>query len=125
MDKTFTVEFGPRKITFYPLSLKSIRDLEGDLLKLSDGRSSALGGTESLTAAIKVLTASARRGDQSITAEDVEQVIDLGNITDVMGALLGNSGFQRSTGPTSPRTGGESTLESSQAQAGDGQTSTS
>lgn len=128
MDKTFTVKFGSRSVTFYPLNLKAIRELEGELQKFAGlGRSTALAGTESLDAAIKVLTASAKRGDPSITADDVEQVIDLGNITQVMDALLGNSGFKStdaSAGPTSPRTGGGSMPASSPEPVGDGLTST-
>lgn len=128
MDKSFTVKFGSRQVTFYPLNLKAIRELEGELQKLPGlGRASALAGDEALAAAIKVLTASARRGDPSITAADVEEVIDLGNITQVMDALLGNSGFTRGEeagGPTSPRTGGESTPASSQGPDGAGLTST-
>lgn len=129
MDNSFTIEFGSRRVTFYPLNLKAIRELEPELRKLAGvGRSAALAGGESLATAIKVLTASAQRGNAAITSQDVEEVIDLGNISEVMEALMGNSGLRRADGasndPTSPRTGGESTQASSPAPAGDGQTST-
>lgn len=128
---TKEIEFGPRKIVFYPLNLKALRELAPEIEYMTSLTGVDAMKPEAMDRLEKVFLLSAKRGDTSITVEDIREVIDTENMLETVFAIMGQSGFQRATpggpslAPTSPRIGGDSTRSLPGTPAGPSAPSTS
>ena len=108
-----TVKFLSRTVTFYPLTIGQIQSL-GEELKALLGVANGADAFEGdrFAKLVRIYTASAKRGDPTITEEIVNEIVDMGNIQHVNAAVLGQSGLLAdgdeadSTRPTNPPTGG-------------------
>lgn len=102
-------DFGDRKVTFYPLTLRQIQNLEGEIANMQ-----AMTGKidpKQLGAILKVITASAQRGDPSMTEDVLADLIDTSNVQEVTQSVFAVSGFKESKPGEAnpPSTGGSST----------------
>lgn len=89
-------DFGGGQVhTIPPLSLAALRRLQGSLSKLSD-----VGALEpeAIDTVIKATHAALRRNYPAITEEDVAELIDLGNMHDVIACVLDVAGIKRKAG---------------------------
>jgi hypothetical protein len=114
MAKGVEVKFLSRTITFYPLTLRQIQELSEEMKVLRDIDVNDAFSAERFGTLVKIFTASAQRGDKSLTESDISDLVDMGNVAEVTAAVLGQSGFRNisaedAAAPMSPRTGGEST----------------
>jgi hypothetical protein len=125
-DEEYIIEFGGFKITFYPLSMKNIRSHPEEmaaLMKTGDNPFSP----ERFTKLLTLFTASAQQGNPNVTLEQIEQVVNIKNMTKVTRAVLGQDWRKDITvklnsdgstaiaeevaaRPTEPQTGGASTV---------------
>ncbi|HET8552701.1 MAG TPA: hypothetical protein VFM97_09540 [Gammaproteobacteria bacterium] len=129
-----TIELGGEERIIPPLNLKALRTLKPEIDRLSTGNIAANGlGDEDIDAIVKIVHAAIARNYPDITAEQVEDWIDLGNSAEVIGAVMTQSGLTRQQGPAGERpgnppsrsTGTNSIGSSSVRPAGAGNTSTS
>jgi hypothetical protein len=99
-------------VKFYPLSFDQIEALGDDLLVFRDIDARNLFGSESGNKLLNVFLKSATRySDQACTMQQLKRIVDLENLKDITGAVLGQGGFKQITleeasAPTSPRIGG-------------------
>jgi len=82
---------GGRDFTVPPLSLKSVRKLAPKLRAITS--MGDIPTDEEMDTVVEVVHSAIVRNYQEITAEEVEGFLDLGNLKDVLLAVLGVSGF--------------------------------
>ena len=115
MAKGYTVEFLGRSIVFFPLTIGQIQEL-GEELKAMIGVSKGADpfDPKHFEKLITVYLASARRGNASITREEIKGIVDLANMRSVNSAVMGASGLEEvsseggatQANPTKTLTGG-------------------
>lgn len=118
-DLSFVVKFGAKTITFYPLNVKHIRNHPDEVAALMTRGEGGPFAPERFTKLLKLYTLSAQRGDASITDDDVESVVDMGNIKKMNKIVLGQDPYEADDDtvvkevvalrPTNALTGSEST----------------
>lgn len=103
--------FGERVVTLYPLSLKQLRVMQSDIQAIARINAGSMG--EQFDVLLKIFLASARRGSNTVTAEDIEAVADMANMQDMIETCITQRMMRRGldAGPQSPRIGGESSPE--------------
>ena len=114
-SKGLQVDFGSRKVTFYPLTIGQIQELEDEMKVLMGvGKDEFVFSPDRFAKLQRIYTASAKRGDPTITEDDIKLVVDLSNVALVNKCVLGQTfGEIAEAGdgvPTSPQTGGISTV---------------
>jgi hypothetical protein len=122
-DKEYTVSFGSISVTFYPLLVQHIRTMPEEMKALVGvKRGDDPFEPDRFAKLLKLWVVSARRGNPSVTEEQVEAVVDIRNLLFVNRAMLGQdpeeplpktvngSGAEvADSTPTSPQIGGDST----------------
>lgn len=112
-----------------PLNLSRIKKLQDELAILAAvPEDAARFEPQQLEATISIIHMALTRNYPDLTREEVEDVIDMGNMARAMLAVMGQSGFkQGEPGPVTaaPPTGTPSIPSSSPSPAGLGNTSTS
>ena len=89
-------DFGGGQVrTIPPLSLAALRRLQGSLSKLSD-----VGALEpeAIDTVVKATHAALRRNYPEMSEDDVAELIDLGNMHDVISCVLDVAGVKRKAG---------------------------
>lgn len=89
-----TVRLGRRDFVVPPLNLRAVRKIE-PLLPALEGKSTEL---SFIDAAVEVLHLAIVRNYPEITKEEIEEVVDLGNLPGLISAVMAVSGF----GPKGP-----------------------
>lgn len=99
------IQLGGKDYIVPPLSFKKLRELEGDIKALAklEGPATQYTG-EQLQVFLRIVQAALSRNYPDMTIEDVEEVLDLGNVRPVVAAILGVSGLEKTTGEAKPRT---------------------
>lgn len=124
-----TVEVSGGTLVLAPLPLKLLQEYEADIILITsrDAQHGWL-SKEKINAFLRVITASAKLANESITEEQIAMMIDTSDLPEVIPVLFNSTGLrQRGVAPgtlangkagepvpTSPRTGGDSTGASSQ-----------
>jgi hypothetical protein len=116
-SKYVEVDFGPLKVKFFALTLGQLQELEEEMQAMSGVAKGANPFDPARFAKlVRIYTASAKRGDPSVTEEQVRQIVDLDNLAEVNAAVLGQIGMHptasnggASVDPTRPLTGAVST----------------
>ena len=108
-----TMNLGGREFVIPPLNLARIKKLQDDLAILATMPMDAASfEPQQLEACITIVHTALTRNYPSMTRDEVEDIIDMGNMEKVMLAVMGQSGFtQGEVGPVtgSPLTGTQST----------------
>lgn len=75
-----------------PLSFKQLKTLAGDI----EGLAATAGNLseQQMDMAVRVIHAALVRNYPGTTAEQVEEMVDLGNFQEVVGAVLGAAGYK-------------------------------
>jgi hypothetical protein len=110
------IDFGHVRVKFYPLTIGQLQELD-DEMKAMMGVAKGDNPFEPtrFKKLEKIYTASAKRGDPSITEDVIRSIVDLSNIVEVNRAVLGQTGLlaapgaESSSNPTKPLTGADST----------------
>ena len=84
-----TIKLGRRDFIIPPLNLKAVRKVE-KLLPVLEGQA---GEVSFLDAATEVLTLAVQRNYPEITREEIEDMVDLGNLPRLIAAVMAASGF--------------------------------
>lgn len=124
-DEEYVVEFGGLKLTFYPLSMKNIRSMPDEMSAMMTPGQKPF-DPERFAKLLRLFTASAQQGNPAITADQVESIVTIKNMSKVSRAVLGQDWRKdfvvkaNSDGapiveevtarPTEPQTGGVSTV---------------
>lgn len=98
----YTIEFGTRRIEFYPLLMRDIRKL-GPVPAKEDRKDD-----EMYERQMQSFLMSAQRMDPTVTREMIEEVVATDNIAALTTAIYAVSGLKPvdAVAPTSPQTGG-------------------
>jgi len=116
--KYLEVDFGSRKVKFYALDIGQIQEYEEELKVLMGvGKSpdEFVFSSDRFAKMQRIYTASARRGDPTITEDDIKKIVDLSNLALVNKAVLGQTFGPQELAegeegvPTRPLTGAIST----------------
>ena len=105
------VEFAGQSWTVPPLTLGQLRRLMPKVRELS-AVDHQMGETQ-IGVLVEIVTAAMQRNYPELTAEQVEDLLDLGNAGMVLSAVLTGSGLKRGNGLAVPMTGGEISMVSS------------
>lgn len=121
MERSYTVEFGSTKVTFYPLTVKTIRLMPEEMKALVGVRKGddpfAPDRFEKL---LRLWVISARHGNAGITEEQIENAVTLGHVPAITRVMLDLDPIPTHSAsaepaasvpeqvPTSPLIGGES-----------------
>jgi hypothetical protein len=118
------IRMGGREFLVPPLNLKTIRRLEPKLANLSTVNPS---DPSNLDDVVEIVHAALSRNYPDLGRDEIEDLLDMGNLNEVIVAIMGISGLKKKStiDPGSPSDGGTSTGTSPPAPAGDGATSTS
>lgn len=84
------IDFGSERLTVPPLTLGSLQLLQGKLEKFQADTS-----PESVATVIEAAFLALRRNYPDITRERVAEILDLGNMLDVLSAVMDVSGMKR------------------------------
>lgn len=109
-----TITIGHRKLVVPPLNLARVKRLKDELAILTDKQlaSGDNSGFQHMEASVTIIHTALTRNYPDLTREEVEDLVDMGNIAPVLSAVLGQSGFvQGEQRPVMepPSTGTEST----------------
>lgn len=85
------VSMGGKDFTVPPLTFKQLRTLEPEINKLSNIQGAP--SEEQMDAVVNVIHSALSRNYQEITKDEVEDMLDLGNLQKVIGAIMGVSGL--------------------------------
>ena len=88
-----------------PLSLGAVKRLLPRLqtMRVLEG---GVPDAETVDTMLEVITAALQRNYPAMTAADLAELIDLGNVTDLFAAVTGQSGLERKDGAAGERTPG-------------------
>lgn len=122
------VRVGQKTYIVPPLSFRQLRELKDKISKLRPGVQDF--DDDTLDAFVDVIQAALSRNYPEVTREDLENDIDLGNVTDLVLAVTNTSGLVPKTNisvqgggeDSAPLTGMASTAESSPQPDGTGST---
>ena len=110
-NKTYVeVDFGVTKIKFWPLDLLQLQELQEDINLVKQG--SSMFAPDVLSRLIRLFAASAKRGNEQVTEQQVARLIDADTLGKVLRAVLGalpEGEGETTLVPTSPQIGGGST----------------
>ena len=108
-----------RALKFYPLNFKALRTMAGELKAIKDSNDPG----SQFVSICKVLAASANRKAQTITEDELEEILSVEWANKIIGAINELSGFTKPEGASdpkvlvpamlSPSTGAASTVQSS------------
>lgn len=108
-----TMNLGGREFVIPPLNLARVKNLQGDLAILATmPMDTANFEAQQLEACITIIHTALTRNYPAMARDEVEDIIDMGNMHKVMLAVMGQSGFtQGEVGPVTghPLTGTQST----------------
>lgn len=90
-----TLNMGGRDFTIAPLTLRALRELTPQLEALTTMRLDEMPKPEQLGAVVDVVWSAVKRNHQEITREQVEEMLDLGNLQPAIEAVMGTSGIRR------------------------------
>jgi hypothetical protein len=119
---------GGKKWIVPPLNFAALRRLHGDIDALQSTNGPVISG-DGMDRIVRVVTAALQRNYPVVTAEQVDELLDLGNAGRALMAVMGISGMQPAGEPpalqpsASQSTGTQSTDSSSTPQAGPSSTS--
>jgi len=135
MIEGVSISLGGRDFTVPALNFKGIRAREEDIDRISKPASdeSEAFGADRMGAVCRIVHTALVRNYPDVTLEQVEDWVDLNNVTYVIDAVLGQSGLKKNAGEEgsapgeapSPSTGTGSTPPSPSTPDGPGSTSTS
>jgi hypothetical protein len=87
------VKMGGKDYTLPPLTLKSLRLLGPTIKEL--GAIADIPTPEQVSGMVALVHASAVRNYPDLTPEDLEELMDLGNLSEVFGAIMAASGLKK------------------------------
>ena len=90
-DGNAVAQFGSKKVTFYPLTLKQMQQHARAIDGLRAQANTVGDADDRFAGILQILLASAQRGEPSTTKEDVEAVVDMRNWMQIMDVVLGKS----------------------------------
>lgn len=90
------VRIGDEEYRVPPLSLRDIQDLQDEVESLKGMTERPT--SEQLAAVTKLILRSLQRNYPAMTAEDLDSMLDLGNVYEVLSAVLKVSGYIKSAG---------------------------
>ena len=101
----YVIEFGSRRVEFFPLLLTTVRRLAEDTPKENETDRAHLNRKQ-----FESFLEAAQRGDPSVTMADIEAVVDTEHVKALTRAIYSmppeKSGEEAANVPTSPQIGG-------------------
>jgi hypothetical protein len=94
-----TIAMAGREFTIPPLTLGQLRRLTPELGRIANAASDVMLDHDMLAAVVDVVTAALHRNYPNLDKAAVEDLLDLGNIGDVLNAVFAGSGLRRSAAP--------------------------
>lgn len=96
------VRIGDERYRIPPLALRAIQELKGDVEALQGIRGMPTG--EQMNAALRIIHSAITRNYPSLAFETLAEMLDLGNVTDVLAAVMSISGYvvERGKGAAPP-----------------------
>ena len=91
------VKMGTRDWVIPPLTLGQLRRLAPDLGRMTSLSAPATFDAETVAAIVRIVGTALRRNHPEVTDEALEEILDLGNVSDVLSAVLAGSGLRRAT----------------------------
>jgi hypothetical protein len=88
-DEELVLKFKTSTITFYPLTVKHIRNHPEEMKALMQRGESPF-APERFAKLLKLYTLSAQRGDASVTEEMVESLVDISDLARINRVILGS-----------------------------------
>lgn len=88
-DVELVLKFKTTTITFYPLTVKHIRNHPDEMAALMQRGASPF-APERFTKLLKLYTLSAQRGDASVTEDMVESIVDISQLARMNKVILGS-----------------------------------
>jgi hypothetical protein len=92
------IKMGREERVVPPLSLGQLRRLQNDIKlvgEIEDGKISE----DRMNAAVRIIHAALSRNYPDLTIEKVEEMVDLGNIAQIIAAVAGVSGLKKEAAP--------------------------
>lgn len=90
------VRMGGRDYLVPPLSVGQVRRLESTIAELGEVNPASAGQVSQ--GALDVIRAAMSRNYPGITVEDLDELVDLGNMLDTIQAIMGVSGLEKTSG---------------------------
>lgn len=90
-----TITIQGQKYIVPPLSFSGMKKIEQDLLVLNDPKSTDF---SKICVMVKAIKLALRRNYPDMTDEQIEDMIDVGNINNVFDAIMGASGLEKKPG---------------------------
>jgi hypothetical protein len=88
-----SVRMGGRDFTIPPLTLGMVKRLAPQLEKMGGADPASISGPEAADACVTVIHAALKRNYPELTQDEVEELLDLGNMQKVTHAVMGISGL--------------------------------
>ena len=88
------IKIGDRTFVVPPLNLARIKRLRPDIEALSSMKLDAMMTDEQIESVVRILHSALSRNYPEITIDEVEDIIDLGNLIPVVQAMMRVSGFE-------------------------------
>ena len=87
------VTLGDEQYRIPPLSFRAVQELQDDVASLS--QMGARPTPEQMGVVIRIVHSAMSRNYPSITPEQIDEMLDMGNYQDVLGAVLAIAGFKQ------------------------------
>lgn len=100
-----TIKMGEAEYVVPPLTLGAVRRLMPKIEQMTGSLKAMTVTDETMQAVVEVVLASLKRNYPDMTAEVLEELIDVSNMSLVVSAVLGVSGFVRKEGASGEMTG--------------------
>ncbi len=100
------LQIGGRHFVVPPLNFRSLRQIQPKLSSLTSG--GAVPDVEQLDSINEIVHLALSRNYPELTREELEDLIDLDNLRDLIGAIMGVSGLEKTTEDAKPETPAES-----------------
>jgi hypothetical protein len=97
------IKLGGAEYTVAPLTFRQLRTLQPQLDKLTT--LNAVPSREQMDAVLDIVHAALLRNHPDVTRDGVEDLVDLGNLSAVVQAVMGVSGLESGEGATSGEAG--------------------
>jgi hypothetical protein len=94
------ITIGKKKYVVPPLSFKGLKSLRAEMDVLKTAQLGEMFTDEQADAMIKVIHAAVSRNYPDITEDDLAEMIDFGNVNQIIGAIYANSGLASQGGAT-------------------------
>lgn len=89
------VQMGDKEYKVAPLNFNSIRELGDKISELQQFRADSLPSADQLSSLVPITLAGLRRNYPEMKEEEVGDLLDLGNFSAVLKAVLGASGLEK------------------------------